>query len=244
MKKLRWLALGLAWLLLLSCAACGLQLPADPPADSAPETGLVLLEDAPASETEETAEPEEEEPGESGGAVPDTAPEESPAAEDTVTVQETQVTEDTSAENDPEPSTSDTSSGEEPAAEEAPAPEEEPAVREDGIYDSRDEVALYIHLYGHLPDNYITKSQAQALGWSGGSLEPYAPGKCIGGGYFGNYEGLLPAKKGRSYTECDIDTLGARGRGAKRIVFSNDGLIYYTEDHYESFTLLYGEDAL
>ncbi len=124
-----------------------------------------------------------------------------------------------------------------------PEPNETPCdVSEDGEYWTKDEVALYIHLFGHLPKNYITKSKAQSLGWSGGSLEPYAPGCSIGGGYFGNYEGLLPTKKGRTYTECDIDTRGAKSRGAKRIVFSNDGLIYYTDDHYESFTLLYGED--
>ena len=115
-------------------------------------------------------------------------------------------------------------------------------VSEDGEYWTKDDVALYIHLFGRLPKNYITKSEAQSLGWTGGSLEPYAPGCSIGGGYFGNYEGLLPTKKGHTYTECDIDTRGARSRGAKRIVFSNDGLIYYTDDHYESFTLLYGEE--
>lgn len=113
---------------------------------------------------------------------------------------------------------------------------------EDGSYTSRDDVALYISIYDHLPSNFITKKEAQALGWEGGSLEPYAPGKCIGGSRFGNYEGLLPEKEGRVYTECDIDTLGAEKRGARRIVFSNDGLIYYTEDHYESFELLYGEE--
>lgn len=117
------------------------------------------------------------------------------------------------------------------------------AVSEDGCYDSRDEVALYIHLYGHLPPNYITKKDAEKLGWPGGSLEPYAPGCCIGGTYFGNYEGLLPEKKGRRYTECDIDTMYASSRGAKRIIFSNDGLIYYTDDHYKSFTLLYGDEG-
>lgn len=115
-------------------------------------------------------------------------------------------------------------------------------VEEDGSYTSKDDVALYIHLYGCLPGNFITKKEAQALGWSGGSLEPYAPGMCIGGNRFGNYEGLLPEAEGRTYTECDIDTLGAGSRGAKRIVFSNDGLIYYTGDHYESFTLLYGDE--
>ncbi|MCI8814233.1 MAG: ribonuclease [Lachnospiraceae bacterium] len=116
-------------------------------------------------------------------------------------------------------------------------------LKEDGTYDSKEDVALYLHLYGCLPSNFITKQEAQKLGWQGGSLEPYAPGKCIGGSHFGNYEGLLPEKKGRSYQECDIDTLGASSRGAKRIVYSSDGLIYYTEDHYASFTLLYGEET-
>ena len=130
----------------------------------------------------------------------------------------------------------------------APEPDEkaetpaEDTLPEDGVYDDRDSVALYLHLYGHLPSNYISKKEAEALGWSGGSLEPFAPGKCIGGSRFGNYEGLLPEAKGRKYSECDIGTLGKSKRGAKRIVWSNDGLIYYTDDHYESFTLLYGEE--
>lgn len=119
---------------------------------------------------------------------------------------------------------------------------ESAVIDENGSYTSKDDVALYIHVYGHLPSNFITKKEAEKLGWSGGSLEPYASGKCIGGDRFGNYEGLLPKKTGRSYTECDIDTLGKKSRGAKRIVFSNDGLIYYTDDHYASFTLLYGEE--
>ena len=138
---------------------------------------------------------------------------------------------------------------EEPAAagstEDVPAPEEtaeaEAPIDEDGTYTSAEDVALYVHTYGHLPSNFITKEEAKALGWDGGSLEPYAPGKCIGGSWFGNYEGMLPKAKGRTWTECDIDTLGARSRGAKRLIFSNDGLIYYTDDHYESFQLLYGE---
>ena len=127
-------------------------------------------------------------------------------------------------------------------SEDADTPDETAQIDEDGSYTTKDDVALYIHTYGHLPDNFITKKDAQALGWPGGSLEPYAPGKCIGGSRFGNYEGLLSEADGRTYTECDIDTLGADSRGAKRIVFSNDGLIYYTEDHYKSFELLYGEE--
>lgn len=128
----------------------------------------------------------------------------------------------------------------EPTAEPTPTPTECP-VTEDGQYDTRDEVALYIYLYGHLPSNYITKKQAQELGWTGGGLDRYAPGCSIGGDRFGNYEGALPRKSGRTYTECDIGTKGRNSRGAKRIVFSNDGLIYYTDDHYETFTLLYGK---
>ena len=113
---------------------------------------------------------------------------------------------------------------------------EEAAIDENGSYTTKDDVALYIHTYGKLPSNFITKKEAQRLGWTGGSLEPYAPGKCIGGNHFGNYEGILPDG---NYKECDIDTLGKKSRGAKRIIYSDDGRIYYTEDHYESFTQLY-----
>lgn len=120
-----------------------------------------------------------------------------------------------------------------------PVPETEAAIDFHGSYTTKEDVALYIHTYGDLPLNFMTKKQAKDLGWEGGSLEPVAPGMCIGGDWFGNYEGLLP--EDREYTECDIDTLGKDSRGAKRIVFSDDGLIYYTEDHYESFELLYGE---
>ena len=112
---------------------------------------------------------------------------------------------------------------------------------EDGQYSQKDDLALYIHTYGHLPDNFVSKAQARDKGWSGGSLENYFPNCSIGGDKFGNREGLLPAKDGRQYYECDVDTMGRAERGAKRIVFSNDGLVYYTDDHYESFTLLYGE---
>ena len=125
-------------------------------------------------------------------------------------------------------------------------PEEEPAevvsgeatpgIDENGSYTTKEDVALYIHTYGKLPPNFITKKQAEKLGWSGGSLEPYAPGKCIGGNYFGNYEGILPDGE---YRECDIGTLGKKSRGAKRLIYSDDGRIYYTSDHYKTFTQLY-----
>ena len=109
----------------------------------------------------------------------------------------------------------------------------------EGAYYSKEDVALYLHTYGTLPQNFVTKDEAEEAGWSGGSVERYLPGCAIGGDRFGNREGLLPDAPGRKWTECDIITLGASGRGAERIVFSNDGLIYYTPDHYESFELLY-----
>ncbi len=115
------------------------------------------------------------------------------------------------------------------------------ALKENGTYTSKEDVADYIHEYGHLPGNYITKEQAKKLGWvsAEGNLDEVAPGKSIGGDRFGNYEGLLP--EGREYYECDVNTDGG-DRGAERIVYSTDGLIYYTGDHYETFDLLYGEE--
>ena len=102
------------------------------------------------------------------------------------------------------------------------------------------EIADYIFLYGKLPPNFITKRQAQDLGWdsSYNYVGDVAPGKSIGGDRFGNYEGLLPAKKGRQWYEADCYYNGGR-RNAYRILFSNDGLVYYTDDHYESFTQMF-----
>ena len=123
-----------------------------------------------------------------------------------------------------------------------PDPENPTAtIDERGEYTSKEDVALYIHTYNHLPDNFITKSEAKKLGWSGGGLDKYKKNGCIGGDRFGNNEGLLPKKDGRIWYECDIDTMNQKSRGSKRIVFSNDGLIFYTEDHYSSFEQLYGE---
>lgn len=151
--------------------------------------------------------------------------------------------------------TIDDSGGPEEPAEELPPKEEDsgttaaggerlyedglPAIDEDGTYNGAEDVSLYLYTFGHLPENYITKNEARDLGWSGGSVEKYAPGCAIGGDRFGNREGVLPEG---SYHECDIDTIGADSRGAKRLVYSEDGRIYYTEDHYETFTLLYGEE--
>jgi hypothetical protein len=105
-------------------------------------------------------------------------------------------------------------------------------------YYDLENVVLSLYYYDELPDNYITKKEARALGWEGGTPERYLEGSAIGGDSFGNREGLLPKKNGRKWYECDINYEGGY-RGAERILFSNDGLIYYTDDHYESFEQLY-----
>ncbi|MEE8717468.1 MAG: ribonuclease domain-containing protein [Coriobacteriales bacterium] len=111
---------------------------------------------------------------------------------------------------------------------------------QDGRYTSKDEVALYVHTYGRLPSNFITKAQARAEGWvpSEGNLAEVCPGMSIGGDEFYNDEGALPDAEGRRWTECDVGYDGDR-RGPERIVFSNDGLVYYTADHYRSWERLY-----
>ncbi|OMF07789.1 ribonuclease [Paenibacillus amylolyticus] len=111
-----------------------------------------------------------------------------------------------------------------------------PQVSEDMGFD---EVADYISEHNELPPNYITKKEARELGWepSEGNLREVAPGKSIGGDVFRNREGLLPNKKGRIWYEADINYSGGR-RGSDRILYSNDGLIYQTTDHYKSFEQL------
>ena len=119
----------------------------------------------------------------------------------------------------------------------SPAPKEETLfVQEAESYSDKEHVAAYLRAFGHLPRNYITKRKAEDMGWQNrlGNLWDVAPGKSIGGDRFGNYDGQLPEAKGRKYYECDIDFNG-RYRNAKRIIFSNDGLIFYTEDHYNTF---------
>ena len=126
--------------------------------------------------------------------------------------------------------------------EETAAPEEtnapdSAAITEDGEYSSPEDVAEYLHIYGRLPGNFITKNAARDLGWdsSKGNLWDVAPGKSIGGDRFGNYEGLLP--EGR-YRECDVNYAGGY-RGAERLIYGEDGSVWYTNDHYQSFTQLY-----
>ena len=139
--------------------------------------------------------------------------------------------------------TPSTTPAEVPAETPAETPTEtptEPTIDENGRYTSPEDVALYIHLYGKLPSNFITKNKAKDLGWdsSKGNLWDVTDQMSIGGDRFGNYEGLLPQAEGRTWKECDVNYEGGY-RGAERILYSNDGLIYYTNDHYKTFTQLY-----
>ena len=212
----RWLSLLLALVMLFSLAACSDE-EIDLALDVLDAVTSTLPDD---SQSQDVPGPEQ--------TLPDSqAP---PAQSETPAEPEVSVQPETPAEP------------EVPSEPETPAEPEEPTLDEDGWYSDKDNVALYIHLYGKLPENYITKDECQDLGYSNHQASQAVPDGAIGGDRFGNYEGLLPDAPGRTWTECDIDTWGKSSRGAKRIVFSNDGLIYYTDDHYESFELLYGEE--
>ena len=137
-------------------------------------------------------------------------------------------------------SSSKATSGSAPKESASDDDEDAVTVTEDGTYTSKDEVAAYIHEFGHLPSNFISKTKARKAGWesSKGNLDEVCPGKSIGGSVFYNDEGSLPDAEGREWHECDINYSGGF-RGRERIVFSNDGLIYYTGDHYKTFERLY-----
>lgn len=219
MKKIitRSAALLLCLLMIFTAAACAKRYK---PAKTETEyTGLEIITASPETTDAETT-----------AAVPETEP-------DTASPPDTEEPETTKPETTkPETTVPETTKPE------TTVPETEaPKIDENGTYTSKDDVALYIHTYGKLPKNFITKAKAKDAGWNGGGLDSVKSlyGKCIGGDTFGNYEKHLPTKSGRKYYECDIDTLHAKARGVKRIVFSNDGLIYYTDDHYQSFTRLY-----
>lgn len=141
----------------------------------------------------------------------------------------------TKAANTPTPTNAPTNT---PTPELSKAPEE--LVEEDGVYSTPELVAAYLYVFHKLPSNYITKNDAVKLGWDSekGNLWDVTDQMSIGGSRFGNYEGLLPDAKGRTWYECDVNYNGGY-RGAERILYSSDGLIYYTDDHYKTFTRLY-----
>lgn len=227
MKKI--LSLFFAALLLLSLAGClssqGGQVQPSV-ADTVVSDPLETVGTLPADATDGTQENLLTQP-ETKPAAPEvkpTQPETKPATG--TAAPDKPATEPTKAETEPtEAETEPTQPATEPTEETEPT-QPELYIDPDGKYTSKEDVALYLYLYGRLPNNFWTKSQA--------GKHTAASGKCIGGDRFYNREGLLPA--GHTYYECDIDTLGKSSRGRKRIVYSSDGLIYYTSDHYGSFS--------
>ena len=113
----------------------------------------------------------------------------------------------------------------------------EVSVKKGEEYCTHEEVAEYIHLYKELPPNYMTKDEARDKGWENGNPQKVLGGNvCIGGSKFGNSERSLP--EGVEYRECDVDYCDD-SRGASRLIYTADGKVYFTEDHYESFVELY-----
>ena len=113
--------------------------------------------------------------------------------------------------------------------------EEEKLIAEDQAYYDLEDLVEYIHIYKTLPKNYISKAEAKDLGWSVEDNDGFV----IGGDIFYNREGLLPEKSTRTYYEADLISGYDKNRGPERIVFSDDGLIFYTKDHYKSFEQFY-----
>ncbi len=118
-------------------------------------------------------------------------------------------------------------------------------VYENQEYSNYLDVVSYIYHFHKLPKNYLTKSQAEALGWSGSGSNVWQNdslyGKLIGGDNFYNNEGNLPSVTGYAYVEVDVNCSNGR-RGSHRIVYNRVTWdIYYSDDHYDSFVYLIGQ---
>ena len=116
-------------------------------------------------------------------------------------------------------------------------------VDEDKQYNNHLDVVAYIYYYHKLPSNYLTKSEAKSLGWKGSGnlwVNDILTGKNIGGDTFNNREQLLPITASNTYIEVDVNNNGG-SRGTYRIVYNRYTFdIYYTDNHYASFTYMIG----
>lgn len=99
-----------------------------------------------------------------------------------------------------------------------------------------DGVDMYVALNGRLPDRYITQAEAKKQGWKKalGNLDDVLPGKIIGGDIYKNRDHRLPEAPNRVWHEADFNYSGGY-RNSFRLLFSNDGLIFVTYDHYMTF---------
>lgn len=95
-------------------------------------------------------------------------------------------------------------------------------------------VIQYVKQNHHLPDYYLTKNEARRQGWnpSKGNLCEVLPGRAIGGDHFSNREKQLP--EGQKYFEADVN-YHCGNRNADRIIFTHEGEVYVTKNHYKSF---------
>ena len=113
---------------------------------------------------------------------------------------------------------------------------EEISLEEHSIQNLTNEVKVinYVKSNHELPEYYITKSEARKQGWvpSEGNLCDVLPGKAIGGDKFSNREKTLPS--GKQYCEADVN-YNCGNRNADRIVFTKEGEVYLTKNHYKSF---------
>jgi len=116
-------------------------------------------------------------------------------------------------------------------------------IDEDGYYYDVEHVVLYLDTYGELPHNFVTKDEARAAGWDGGSVEDVLPDMAIGGDYFSDFDDNIPDVEGVKCYECDIDTHNYKNRGSRRLIYTTDGRYYYSHDHYESFIEIFVENG-
>ena len=100
------------------------------------------------------------------------------------------------------------------------------------------EIVESLQRTGGLPPEYVTKDKALEAGWSAGkALNNYVPGGQIGGDPYKNTTGLLPNASGRTWFEADIgltNTMGRNKQPGTRLLYSNDGLMYITPNHYKT----------
>ena len=102
-------------------------------------------------------------------------------------------------------------------------------------HEGMDGADWWIKHYKMLPPYYLSKTSYKALGWKAGKPPVrYAPGKMVSGGIYQNFDGLLPSAPGRVWYEADLNYYRGK-RNTHRILWSNDGLVFVTYDHYLTF---------
>ncbi len=127
-----------------------------------------------------------------------------------------------------------------PPAQQQTAPTSSTAANDISSLTQQQRVASYLHQHQRLPAWYLTKSEARRQGWEPGkgNLCQILPGRAIGGDRFSNREKVLPEKQGRRWFEADVNYDCGR-RGSDRMLYSSDGLIYVTSDHYRNVKQVY-----